>query len=260
MFENIVSIEDYEFELENSVNQIVIYNSQFIELPHELLGNSNELFFANNSHVDIFDQSTFVNVSKLIGFYFRYGNLNYLFKETFTSLVNLKRVDVSHNLLTGLDGFVFNSNLEELTLSHNYLSFIRLETLSSLTSLTSLDMSYNNIIKISYGLFSFQSELRKLNLSFNRLAYLHDFTVTLLELNTLLLHGVSHAEGSALNAQHFEAAMSRKHRSLFLGITNSLPCSDLLNLIKKYKQTTFSFDGSEIIRNSPNIFGVGCLK
>lgn len=128
------------------------------------------------------------------------------------TVTGLKRLSLSHNVITLLVARCFPDTLEELDLSDNILEEIQPSILSnlkdlvklnlsenklkiitptvSLPSLAVLDVSHNIVAGINRGSFSDFPELKELRLGYNNISYLspHIFSENASPLNVLELH------------------------------------------------------------------------
>lgn len=102
-------------------------------------------------------------------------------------------IDLSHNTIQYNDGDVFPSGLQKLSSAHNKISYLHPASLSTAPDLSYLDSSDNMLSTIPNGLFSSLQVSKILKLSFNRFSNLQDLTVTLRQLNHLIINGNTYA-------------------------------------------------------------------
>ena len=115
-----------------------------------------------------------------------------LSNDTFSSLVEMTRLDLASNHLDNLPSGLFENNLklDWLSLTGNEIKLLDKNTFTSLKVLTFLSLWYNKIETLPAELFSKNMELVTLKLSMNKIQFLHpDQFNSLAKLQTLDLSG-----------------------------------------------------------------------
>ena len=81
----------------------------------------------------------------------------------------LERLDLSHNILSFLDGNSLPTHLTHLTLANNSLHVLSKEVLESLSTLVYLDLSFNHFVSLPSEMLNVLVNLVELDVSSNRL-------------------------------------------------------------------------------------------
>lgn len=105
-------------------------------------------------------------------------NVKKLFFETFSSLRDLKVLNLSDNLIVDFEEFLFEdlASLEELNLAINMMVKVDKVIFRMLRNLIKLDLSLNQIISLDKETFQSLAKIQVINLSFNKLKSLQPET------------------------------------------------------------------------------------
>lgn len=145
----------------------------------------------NNLQVLPKDTFLLVNLIHLQKIYLRHCKLIQIDKEAFRSLSNLVELDLSDNQLTYVPSWAFReaSQLRRLYINHNPLQRIPQEAFANMPSLEILELSHCQIESIDVQAFDRSQRLTKLKLDGNYLRHVSDTVLTpLTTLNELHLH------------------------------------------------------------------------
>lgn len=236
--------------------------------------------------------STF-NLQYLVDLNLRGNHLFFLSANVFNGAVNLRTLDLSHNELSIIepDIFTFTPSLRDLNLSNNrlhnntfgrdgvdwiddisslrtldlsnnqlfYYDFMPYQTFSGLVNLETLRLGSNQI-RIDYGAFASNQQLKNLDLSYNNMTYF-DLNVLLsvvtLELLNLDGNSISYASQIDLNG----VAASFPHLKSLSISENAFSCEVLSVIIKSLAKASIQLvvgDG-KFVNNQRNLRGVACF-
>ncbi|XP_048462953.1 leucine-rich repeat-containing G-protein coupled receptor 4 [Rhincodon typus] len=131
--------------------------------------------------------SAFQNLSELQSLTLTGTRISKIPPDLCQQLKMLRFLDLSYNQIEELPSFQGCSALEEISLKHNEIEEIKIETFQGLVSLHLLDLSKNQISTIHKNALISLTELANLDLSSNRLSYFP--TAGLIGLNQLKLSG-----------------------------------------------------------------------
>lgn len=213
--------------------------------------------------------------------------------KAFSGAINLRTIDLSHNMISNIqpEAFVNLRSLWDLNLSFNKLhnnSFDRagVDWIDSIDSLRSLDLSYNqlfylhmmpyqafsglanletlnlqhNQITLDYGAFASNQNLKTLDLSYNKMTYLDlNFLMSITSLENLFLNGNGIAYASQLEINDAKT-MFPDFKSIGLS-ENSFSCEVLSLLIKQLLRASIELviDEGTFVNNRRNLRGVACI-
>ncbi len=119
------------------------------------------------------------------------NQIEFIHPNTFASLVNLEKLDLSHNCISHLSRSVFVKcpQLVDLNLSHNQIDYVRTSLFACLKKLRTLRLNNNTISLLAKTTFANQSELQFLDLSHNKLHDIKaDFFQHLSKLQMIMLN------------------------------------------------------------------------
>lgn len=150
------------------------------------------------------------------------------------------------------------TKLKQLDLSNTSLESVGVDSFSSFEELLVLNLERNSLKSIEYGLFSHQKHLKVLNISYNFISSI-DLHV-LFSMVSLESLNISGNQLSMLNDH--EHICQTLPRLSFLGIeANNWNCDYLLKLrISLKTQNITDMPLVKTVKNSENIWGVGCIK
>ncbi|CAH1711467.1 unnamed protein product [Chironomus riparius] len=165
---------------------------QLINIP-ENVDLSTQVLDMSGSNLQIIVGETFrraelLNLQKL---YLRNCRLGQIDDKAFDGLTNLIELDLSQNLLTFVPAATFQyiTSLRDLTLASNPIQKIESHAFNNILSLTKLDLSHCDLQSISATAFENLESLHSLKLNGNKLSELRAKTVeTLSKLHWVELH------------------------------------------------------------------------
>ncbi|ALC44226.1 CG6749 [Drosophila busckii] len=172
---------------------------QQLDLSHNALLNVSlsacahlEQLLLNDNQLEQLDALSFRGLNTLQHLQLSYNSLSNIGKDTFQPLVQLRRLNISHNVLGALRPQVFGSaavqsfSLQQLDLSGNSLRLLFDNQFRLLAKLQLLDLSQNSIASLSSPHFAGLSSLRKLYLQSNDILEIKPHTfAALVDLDTL---------------------------------------------------------------------------
>lgn len=233
------------------------------------------------------------NLQYLVDLNLRGNHLFFLSANVFNGAVNLRALDLSFNEISIIEPeiFSFTASLWDLNLSNNRLhnnTFGRdgVDWIDDISSLRTLDLSNNqlfyydimpyqtfsglvnletlrldsNQIRIDYGAFASNQELKNLDLSYNNMTYFDlDVLLSVVTLENLKLdgNGISYASQLDLNGV---AASFPRLKSISIS-QNAFSCEVLSVIIKSLTKASIQLvvgDG-KFVNNQRNLRGVACF-
>ncbi|KAM3916340.1 vasorin [Leptodactylus fuscus] len=174
-------------------------------------------------------------------------------ESSFSGLLDLQLLDLSHNRLTNLPGGVFKrlTNLSNLDLSANQITEISAETFQGLRRLERLYLSENHIRSIHPEAFRGLENLLELKLTKNQLVVPPAFS-----LPRLLLLDLSYNAIPAIHPEVFHARNIETLRLAGLGL-KEVP-TDLLNELKNLHELDLS--DNQLTKVPPGLKGLTKLN
>ena len=130
----------------------------------------------NSSHIEgVLLGEVFANMTQLRQLYVTRNHITHIAPDAFVTLVNLQKLDISHNDVSQISQGYFQNvtSLEHLNLSFNNISSIALGSFDSLTDLTELDMSNNPLKHLPKYIFRNLTKLEYLSFSHTLISTLH---------------------------------------------------------------------------------------
>ncbi|XP_064599059.1 carboxypeptidase N subunit 2-like [Liolophura sinensis] len=156
----------------------------------------------------------------------------------------------------GENAFTALVNLRKLNLSHNSIGEMASTSLQSVRGLTELDLSNNRLTSFDMA-FSSQSSLTYLNLAQNRLGTIRSGSFqSLSRLETLILDG---NKLSALQGHTFQGLQSLRHLSMQRCGIHHIP-KDLFYIIRKLRTLELQSNFIRVIPNSQDLRNLAFLQ
>lgn len=151
------------------------------------------------------------------------------------------------------------TSLIDLDISRNAIADLRLHSFERMRNLQTLNLSSIGLERIEHGLFAGQSELRTLDISYNRLMMADhiDWTTisTLHNLNELHVNGIGLHDLTGL----FSIGLIKQHRISRLGIVdNPLDCRHLAGFVEEFGSWGFVIPETVAVYNVSNVHGIRC--
>ncbi|XP_040356469.1 protein toll isoform X2 [Ixodes scapularis] len=179
------------------LQELLLFNNSIINIDRLSMGNVPNLRILRAAHNSITDIRKYgpVNVA-LVELDLRHCNISMVDSEAFRALGDLKKVDLSENSISYINGTAFykQSKLENFNAAKNVIISVRdtfkntqrlrilnlsmnrisdiTEAFLELRSLTSLTLTMNEIQFVGDSTFENSGNLKRLNLSFNKIRWL----------------------------------------------------------------------------------------
>lgn len=189
--------------------------------------------------------------------------------ETFLNLRSLTVLNLSHNQLNnntfnrnGLDWIDGIDSLKSLDLSHNQIFFYDVMPYQAFSGLVNLEtlLLRSNQITIDYGAFSSNQMLKTLDLSYNNMTYFDlNFLLSVYSLENLYLHGNGISYTSQIDLTDSRAVFPVMKS---LGISeNSFSCEALGAVIRKMVKASIQLliEDGKFVNSRRNLRGVSCF-
>lgn len=241
-------------------NKLKSFNYNCSKISNLLL-NSNELNFfdAGNCQFDSLELYENAIVTAKIS---KVTQLNISNNPKLSNLTidwsSLKKLDISDipaSVLTFND-IAKCEQLEFLNVKNTYVGPLNINTLSELTSLEILILRNSGLSHIDFGMFSHQLEVKYFDISYNNLK-----TIDLKMLTSMKKLDSLDISGNNLTVlEHFEEIKNFFPKLTEIGIDeNTWNCSYLALLYNKLEESVSVKLPSKIVKNSPNVMGMGCV-
>ncbi|CEF63147.1 Leucine-rich repeat and Leucine-rich repeat, typical subtype and Leucine rich repeat 4-containing protein [Strongyloides ratti] len=229
--------EVYQFQFMNlpSLKSLILHSNNlkkistmaFMNVPNlQILDiHSNKLSSIETTHLQTFDKLQSLNLS----------SNNFLHSPTFKEFRNLEQIDLSHNFLTGLETLTFTENpkLTMLNFNYNNINNIERNSFNELNELKILLLAHNNISLIEKGMFTGIKNLQNLILHNNSINIIQKKSFDSLEKLTKL-------DLSYNNIEELDIGIFNKQQNLFiLDLSN--------NKLSLIKEDTFIYPISGIL-------------
>lgn len=264
---------------------LIFVHPNMRKLPSEFLTNYKIVKFVDLSYSKLMGIENFaLNGKTLLEVNLRGNRITSLEGMIFNGAHSLKSIDLSHNVIRSIDEFTFSNlkSLEELNLSNNRI--VELDGLYMSATLKSLDLSFNNLtflfvpydafseipklerinlrnnsIGIDYGIFSSNTKLKMIDLSYTGLTY---FDINIL-LSTISLEEL-HLSGNGIEYySQFDVEFSSSFPNLKnIGLGNNrFACESLAQLVRKLDMSKISIQVEEgkFVKQNRNIRGIFCV-
>lgn len=232
----------------------------------------------NDNNIDRIDLKYLPHIQEL-----RLHNNRISSLKTFSASATLRKLDVSTNSIREIEQYVFSKlfNLTSLNLSNNFIenniydaSFFGLTNLEELhmqntstsyipedififsTKLEVLNLSSNKMKEFG-TLFEKLSNLRTLNISFNRLEELRYTTI-----KNLINLEIIDVEGNSLKNVEYESIVMYLHRLATINIkNNTLTCEFLTRMINFFMNNHVNYTINEDFNyDKENVAGIYCKE
>jgi len=175
---NLNVVEDGALDELSALISLDISGNKLVALPPDLLSQTKylqELYLSNNS-LSVLAPGLFDGLQHLLVLNLSQNDIgnDWLTQETFSSCVRLVALDISHNRLSRMDPNVLSSltSLQVLDLSHNQLHTVQGNTFLSQHNLHILRLSHNSLDHLHPQSFAGLSVLSSLTLEKNSLTNL----------------------------------------------------------------------------------------
>ena len=194
---------------------------EYLDLGFNLIGGVGEISFPNLKYLNLERNrlsdidGAFNLLSSLQVLILRDNGIDRVADATFMGMDNLISIDLSKNVIMGVESGVFkNEYLNEINMSGNLLKELAEGTFADLSILEVLDLSHNEVASISNGAFDNIPRLKALHLGHNRLSsYKSDYFANMGDGEDADLHtlDMSHNELTYLYPKSFvyHAALRR---------------------------------------------------
>uniref|UniRef100_A0A0K0FKZ3 Uncharacterized protein n=1 Tax=Strongyloides venezuelensis TaxID=75913 RepID=A0A0K0FKZ3_STRVS len=232
---NISEIYQFQFMNLQSLKSLILHSNNlktistmaFMNVPKlQILDfHNNKLSSIDTTYLHTFEKLQSLNLSLN----------NFLHSPIFKEFRNLEQIDLSHNFITGLETLTFTENPKLTMLNFNYNNITNIErsSFNELGELKILLLGYNNISVIEKGMFTGIKNLQKLVLHNNSLFEIQKKSFDPLEKLTTLDLSNNHLK-------EFDIGIFNRQQNLFtLDLSN--------NEISIFKENTFIYPISSII-------------
>ena len=223
-----------------ALSKLKLSDNHLVALPPELLNQAahlQELYLQNNS-LSVLAPGIFEGLRHLLVLNLSRNELgnDLLSSATFSSLVRLFSLDLSHNRLQSLQPNVLNglTSLQLLDLSHNQLSAINRNTFLRLRNLHILRLSNNDIENLRPKSFAGLRVLSSLSLENNKLTKINEEVLwNITSLSSLILSG-----------------------NFFTKVPHGLRVLSKLETIDLSDNLISELDNSSFVGLNPNLYGI----
>ncbi|KAK4883347.1 hypothetical protein RN001_006666 [Aquatica leii] len=238
-------------DLPLNISKLSLNNNQIEEISGTMMPDLIEILL-NSNHIV---QPPSISNS-LIHLNLSYNKIKELVLGFFHSK-NLRRLDLSNNLLENLHRDVFDNltNLELLNLQNNNIGYIPVGVFQALSTLKYLNMSGNKLFEFEYGTFNGLKSVTSLDISNNSLTSIVESTFHPLSHLTELF--VSHNLLTTIDSSDFMQHL-KTLKKVHLN-NNPWICKSLLSVITKFGQKQIIVERGVHIK-STNVNGIACYN
>lgn len=191
-FNNInVTIENVRFVVNSQLRYLNFYNNHITGIQENsfLQCKINYINFENNNITGDIRENTFAGLRSVTNLDLSRQSISRIKAKAFTDMISLTHLNLSTNNIREISNTSFyNSSINILDLSRNQISNLYFLQ-NSLPNLTELYLNGNNITEVPKHIFENQSQLKKLDLSMNRIQIIEQYSLSLINLQYLNIEG-----------------------------------------------------------------------